>query len=162
MNSRSGNSIGILVPSADSIRNSVNMSTQTPEQIVDDYLSLPKLPYGQTITVDKIVCLNYNPMSKSSSTLLKYRLFRERCPEDFPPCQDPQMDYTDDDDVSPVMFISGSTKYRVKQLLWFPLCDAFSQILARQGKLNRKLLPIQLLIDEKDQFMVKIMNLGLV
>lgn len=108
-----------------------------------------------------IACINYDPLTKQHTGLLAYNFFRQKCPEEFPECKNPNVDYTDDDQVSPVIFISGDTKFRVKMLLWFPLCDAFSQILTRQNKLGRKLLPIDVVIDEKDQFMVTIMNLGL-
>lgn len=160
MNGPSGN-ISILIPSADAIRNSVKLSAQTPDEIVDDYLSLPKLPYGTTIRIDKIGCLNFNPLTKKQLGILPYKNFRLKCPTEFPECKNPDNDYTDDEQVSPVIIISGDVKYRVKMLLWFPLCDAFSSILSRQSAMNKKLLPISVLIDEKDKFMVKLLNLGL-
>lgn len=155
------NQFAVLVPSADAVLNSNKLKSQTPEEIVAEYLSLPKLPYGKKIRIDKIACLNYDPLTKQHTGLLAYNSFRQKCPEEFPACKNPNVDYTDDDQVSPVIFISGDTKFRVKMLLWFPLCDAFSQILKRQGQLGRKLLPIDVVIDENDQFMVTIMNLGL-
>lgn len=149
-----------VMPSEDALRNSIKMSTQTPDEIVDDYLNLPTLPYGKTIRIDKIGCLNYDPLTKKQMGILPYKNFRVKCPEEFPVCKNPNVDYTDDDQVSPVIIISGDMKYRVKMLLWYPLCDAFTSILTRQSALNKKLLPIDVLIDEKDQFMVKLMNLG--
>lgn len=143
----------------ESAKNSIQLSGQTPDEIVDYYLSLPKLPYGSTIRIDKIGCLNYNPLTKEHTGLLQYKHFRVKCPAEFPECKNPHVDY--DEQVSPVVIISGNVKYRVKMLLWFSLCETFSVILSRQSALNRKLLPISVLIDEKDQFMVKLMNLGL-
>lgn len=148
----------ILVPSAEAVRKSIELSTQTPDAIVDDYLNLPPLPYGSTITIDKIGCLNYNPLTKEHMGMLSYGHFRRA---EFPECKNPLLDYTDDDQVSPVIITSGNLKYRAKMRLWYPLCEVFSLILTRQSALNRKLLPIRVLIDEKDQFMVKLMNLGL-
>ncbi|KAG4078018.1 hypothetical protein HA402_002069 [Bradysia odoriphaga] len=160
MNGPSGSN-AILLPSAEALRKSIELSTQTPDAIVDDYLSLPTLPYGTTITIDKIGCLNYNPLTKEHTGILPYKHFRSKCPAEFPECKDPDLDYTDDEQVSPVIITSGNVKYRVKMVLWFPLCDVFSLILSRQSALNKKLLPIRVLIDEKDQFMVNLMNLGL-
>lgn len=151
----------ILIPSIEAIINSFKLSAQTPDEIVDEYLNLPKLPYGSTITIDKIGCLNYNPLTKEQPGGLPYKHFRLKCPEEFPECKNPDLEYTDDEQVSPVIIISGIIKYRVKMLLWFPLCDTFSSILSRQSALNKKLLPISVLIDEKDQFVAKLMNLGL-
>lgn len=160
--SRPRGNVQVVIPSDDAIRNSLKLGAQTPDEVVDDYLNLPKLPYGETITIDKIGCLNYNPLTKQQSGILPYKNFRLKCPEEFPQCKNPNVDYTDDDQVSPVVIISGNVKYRVKMLLWLPLCDAFAAILKRQSSsMNRKLLPINVLIDERDQFMVKLMNLGL-
>ncbi len=158
---RSKGSNVVVMPSADAVRKSIELSIQTPDEIVDDYLNLPKLPYGITIRIDKIGCLNYNPLTKKSPGNLPYKHFRLKCPAEFPMCKNLDLDYSDDEQVSPVIIISGDVKYRVKMLLWFPLCDAFSSILIRQSTLNRKLLPVSVLIDEKDQFMVTLMNLGL-
>lgn len=151
----------IILPSVEALQKSIKLSTQTPDEIVDDYLTLPTLPYGTTITIDKIGCLNYDPLTKKQLGNLVYKHFRLKSPAEFPECKNPKVDYTDDDQVSPVIIISGDVKYRVKMLLWFPLCDIFTSILSRQSALNKKLLPIDVLIDEKDQFMVKLMNLGL-
>lgn len=151
----------ILIPSVEAIRNSIKLSAQTPDEVVDDYLNLPNLPYGTTITIDKIGCLNYNPLTKEHLGVLPYKHFRLKCPEEFFECKNPDLEYTDDEQVSPVIIISGTIKYRVKMLLWFPLCDIFSKILLKQSALNKKLLPISVLIDEKDQFMATLMNLAL-
>lgn len=151
----------LLMPSAEALHKTIELSQQTPDQVVDDYLKLPMLPYGTRIRIDKIGCLNYNPLTKKHAGILPYKHFRLKCPAEFPACVDPNRDYTDDEQVSPVIITSGDVKYRVKMVLWFPLCDAFSAIIQRQTALKKKLLPVIVNIDEKDQFMVTLMNLGL-
>lgn len=56
--SRPRGNVQVVIPSDDAIRNSLKLGAQTPDEVVDDYLNLPKLPYGETITIDKIGCLN--------------------------------------------------------------------------------------------------------
>ena len=48
----------VFQPSFDSIINSVRLKDLSEDEIVNEYLNYPKLPYGKTIKIDKISILN--------------------------------------------------------------------------------------------------------
>ena len=89
-----------------------------------------------------------------------YKAFRQLCPQEFPACTNSD-DYEDDEQVTPIIVTSGNVEYRVKMLLWFPLCDIVKKLVVRRQTLNRLLFPVTLFIDKEDQFIAKLMNLGL-
>lgn len=131
----------------------------SPSKFAKEYISLPMLPYGKTIRIDKIRCYNYNAVTKQHQGYITYRPFRLECPQEFPLCQNPQNDYEDNEQVGPIVVTSGDTNYKVKMVLWFPLSDIVGRIIIKQSKLGRKLFPIHnVFIDEEDQFMVKLFN----
>ncbi len=103
--------------------------------------------------------MNYNPITRGHLSKITYLPFRMRDSEEFWKCENPIFDYEDDEQISPVTIISGENVYRVKQNLWFPLCDIISDIMVYQGLKRKKCLPIKVFLDEKDQFMVKLFNL---
>jgi hypothetical protein len=149
----------IFQPSIDSIINSIRLKDLSEDEIINEYLNYPKLPYGKTIKIDKISILNYNALTNEYQNKITYLPFRIRLPDEFEEAKDPNLDYTDAEQVSPDINISNNQKFRVKKDLWFPLRDIVNKILIKQGKTNKKCLPINIFIDDKDQFMLKLFNL---
>lgn len=150
----------VLVPSKESINQSLKIASQSEEEIATDYLNLPTLPVNQKLKIDKIGIINFKCLTKQHLGHLTYGTFRKLNPELFFACQDPELDYEDDDQVSPAIIISGENKYRVDQVLWFPLSDIIVNILKKQGATGKKLLPIEVDIDSKNQWMVPLFNLA--
>lgn len=139
----------------------IQLLSTDPNKFVKEYLRAPLLPVGERVKIDKIACFNFNPSTREPLGHITYKHFRLERPDEFPECEDPDLDYADDDQVSPAMFLSGTKRYRAKMILWFPLSDVLGNTIARQIKMKKKLLPIELLIDDKDQFMNHLFNLGL-
>lgn len=149
----------VFVPSNASITESARLSTQSEEEIAKEYLSYPELPLNQKLKIDKIGIINFNCVTKETLGQLKYGTFRKINPELFLACKDPEMDFEDHDQVTPAVIISGEQKFRVDQLLWFPLSDIMNKIIMKQGRIGRKLLPIEVFIDNRNQWMVPLFNL---
>jgi hypothetical protein len=147
-----------IIPSFDSYINSLKLHEQNEDEIVNDYLNLPKLPFGKMIRLDKIAVLNYNFVTKQYQNKVSYLPFRIRFSDEFEKCVDPELDYTDEEQVAPVIFVSGSKKYRIRKELWYSLRDIVDNILRIQGKTLKKCLPIRLYIDKKEQFVANLFN----
>ena len=101
----------------------------------------------------------YNSLTNEYQNKITYLPFRIRCPSEFEKATDPNLDYTDEEQVAPAIIVSNEQKYRVRKELWFPLRDIVDRILIKQGITNKKCLPIKVFLDYKDQFMVKLFNL---
>jgi hypothetical protein len=114
----------------------------------------------KTIKIDKIAVLNYNLLKNHYQNKIRYLPFRVRCPDEFEKAINPLLDYEDEEQVAPVIIYSGNQKYRVKKGLWFPLRDIVNNILIKQGKTFKKCLPIKVFIDDKDQFMVELLDIS--
>jgi len=136
---------------------------KTPKQLAVEYLQLPILPYKKNVVLHKIIALNFDPVTKKSVGTLEYSLFRQLRPVEFPACVDESLDYKDNELVSPVRFIlevdGAVTEYRTPMKLWFPLTDIVSGIMKKQTITGKKILPHTLYLDEKDQWLVTLMNL---
>ncbi|XP_054262029.1 uncharacterized protein LOC128986003 isoform X2 [Macrosteles quadrilineatus] len=143
-----------------SLEESERLQNLSESQVAEDYLRNPPLPVNQEITIDKLGILNFNLITKEHNGLLRYGALRIKRPDLFPEAKDPEFDYTDEEQVSPVIVISGDKKYRTDQLLWFPLSDAIAGITMRQGVIRKKLLPIKVMIDEKNQWVARLLNLA--
>lgn len=149
----------ILVQSNSAVEEALRLSNQSEEEIARDYLNYPMVPINQTLRIDKIGIINFNCFTKEKLGNLTYGAFRKLDPELFFPCKDPKLDYEDHEQVAPAVIISGDQKYRVDQLLWYPLSDIIVDIIKTQGRTGRKLLPVEVFIDENNQWMVPLFNL---
>lgn len=149
----------IIISSKEALSESIRLSSQSEEEIATEYLNYPVLPINCNIRIDKIGIINFNALTKQTLGKICYGTFRKLNPDLFCACKDPHMDYEDHDQVTPVLIISGDTKYRVHQTLWFPLSDILGGILTRQGSLRKKLFPIEVFIDDNNQWIVPLFNL---
>lgn len=149
---------GMIIPSKESLIQSARLEHQSEEDIVREYMAHPVMPINQKLRIDKIGIINMDCLTQQKLGKLKYGTFRKLYPEVFFECKDPNSDYTDTDQVAPAVIISGETKYRVNQILWLPLSDIISGIIKKQGKTGKKILPIEVFVDDKDQWMVPLFN----
>lgn len=130
--------------------------TMSKQDIAREYVAYPLIPYNTTIVIKKIGALN--PLGKC----LNYGLFRNLNPDEFKECVDPSLDYTNDEEVTPITIETNDNNiYRVNYVHWFPLSDAVKQICEKQAKIGRKLLPIELFIDQENQWIGKLLVLGM-
>ena len=126
------------------------LSTLSPKEIVKEYNDFEKLPINNYINIDKIAIINWNPLTRSNSSMcIKYRLFTELNPERYPEGSDPNLDYMPDEEVSPVIIIdTDGKKYNTDYLFWFPLIDIHDDILLKQKNINYRVFPHKVLIDQ--------------
>jgi len=149
-----------LVPSSEAVSESIRLSNMSELEICQDYLKYSALPYGESISIDKIAILNFNPIEGKDMGSIRYLVLRELKPEEFPPCQDPEMDYEDTDQVTPTLIITpDGVKYRAPMLIWHPLSDIVRAISKKQGKTGKRILPVQVHLDEGNQWMCALFNL---
>ncbi len=155
----------IFLPSSDSIIESERLATMCEVEIIREYLNYPLIPYNEIIKIDKIAILNFHPVERKHLGIIRYGQFRAFDPVEFYECKDPKLDYEDADQVSPAIIISNGMKYRTPQVLWYPLSDVVSGIQIKQSLVLKttgylsKLLPIEVFIDDKNQWMVRLFNL---
>ena len=121
-------------------------------QIVNNYLKLPLLPINKYITIAKIGVLNWDSGKRCPRGQIKYKFFTEVNNDEFPPGKNPSLDYMPDDQVSPVDITdTNGIRYRIIDLLWFPLIDIFDGIVLKQLITHKKVFPYKLFIDEIDE-----------
>ena len=113
------------------------------------YMNLPEIPYGQTVTIKSIGASNYHPLTKEALGTLTYESFRLQWPHLFELATDPELDYTDEEQVSPaivnVIFSENAGKAvmcRVNYKLWFPLNDCYTAHMIEQVQTGIKKLPL--------------------
>ena len=128
---------------------SKNYKNYTNLEIVKDYMQLEMLPTNKDLIIDKIGVYNWDSVNKKPRNLIKYGLFTSLKPDEFPLGVNPELDYMPEDDVSPVVIIStNGVKYRVDDLLWFPLVEISDAVMLKQGKTGQKVFPQKIFIDE--------------
>ena len=136
----------------------VRLNHMTPESIANEYINYPILPYGKKVQVWGIGVINPH-----KDIGLVYRLFRERNPTEFSKGTDEKLHFMDHEEISPVKLrikVHGEiTECRVNPNLWYPLKDICMAIQIKQGRVHRKLLPIEIYIDTNNQWLCNLMNL---
>ncbi|XP_050537702.1 uncharacterized protein LOC126903547 isoform X2 [Daktulosphaira vitifoliae] len=148
-----------IIPSEEAVKINSMLEKQTVPEIVRDYQNLSIIPYGETVSIIKLGGMNFDFMERKHLGLIKYGDFRAFYPNEYPVATDPLQDYTFDDQVTPVRIITDKGTFRVSHILWFPLTDIISGILLKQFQINKKLLPIEVFIDQKNQWLCKLFNL---
>lgn len=136
-------------------------NAMTERELAEEYFNLPMVPYNQNLRIDKIAVLNLDCRTKAAAGLLKYKTFRELDPVSFPPFEDPEIDYEEDEQVSPTIIISQGKRFKTDFILWYPLGDIIVNMMYTQGRVNRKLLPITVFVDDDNQWLVPLFNLSL-
>ena len=126
------------------------LSTLSPKQIVKEYIDLEELPINKEINIDKIAVMNWDPRTRSNTSMgIKYSLFTELNSEKYPKGDNPQLDYMPDEEVSPIIIIdTEGNKYKIDDLFWFPLIDIHDGIVLKQRISNVRVFPQKILIDK--------------
>jgi len=155
----------VHIPSQAAVERSNLMASKSIVQNVIDFLEKPKLPYGKNVVIHKITSTNYDHIQGSHMGKFTYGDFRKLNSEDFPEFKE-DGDYLDEEQVSPItLFLSIEedkeiVEYQAPQLLWFVLTDIISGIIPKQSRLGKKLLPISVFLDLKNQFICDLANLA--
>lgn len=140
--------MSVFIPSANVVRETRRMNNLSAQELVQEYVSLPLLPVGVNIQIDCITVWFWDSIKRKSLPRVSYGLFTAKNPDEFPVARDVRYEYAADEQISPVIIkdVDGH-KYRVPQLLWFPLIDIYDAIIRKQGKTFKRVLPCSVFID---------------
>lgn len=148
------------IPSKDSQIEISRIADMSVVSVVKEYIALPDLPMGADIIISKIGIYNYDPTKKDSSDAIKYSVFSALDIFEYPEGKNSDLDYMPNDNVSPVVIIDNhGKKYKVNNLLWFPLCDAHDGILRKQSITGGEVFPVKIFIDGQHQWVTTLLNL---
>ena len=116
---------------------------------VEKYINLPILPTNTEICIANIEIYNFDYQKRDSHDLIKYSTFTSKNPVEYTEGKNKELDYMPNDYVSPVVIIDNNgIQYKVNDLLWFQLSEAYICILMQQYRNNNVILPKKIYIDE--------------
>ena len=85
-----------------------------------------------------------NMLFRSDGETWKYKEFTELDPIEYEEGTDPEMEYTPDEYVAPVLVNINGITHRASMLMWFPLTDCADAIKWKQHVTNTSTYPIHI------------------
>ena len=111
-----------------------------------DYISLPFLPQGREVSIEKIEILNWDCEQNRPLGWLAFNLFMEQDASNYVIGVNPVTGFIFNESVSPVVVHADGERYRVDCDLWYQLIDIHVAIV----KIQEDVFPVTLLIDEPE------------
>lgn len=129
--------------------NANRFSNMLEEEIVEEYLRYPSLPYHTTVTIENIIILNYDLNFGAEQEKIRYATFVKMLSEEFP-----ELGNGCDEDyfVAPALIVTENGEYRTSESIWDIMCEIMSAYVGG-------FLPYRTFLDQENEWAKDMINM---